>query len=316
MRMSIKRYAALGGICFLLLMTVSHMYILYTVDVSIAPVRPPCSDEVHIVSYADGGDVYVQNQNFLALSAVNQGVDHIHTYGRRHVDSQYIAQHAKTFSKKRGAGYWLWKTYIIQKTLEQASENAVVIYLDGSFCVTQHIQPLVDYVKHHDIAVVVHDDLGTTIESVTQKHTLVGMNCHDEGCRNGRHLLSGVLILRNTPAARAFVKKWKEACEEEDLYIPRVDNPSATIPEENCQESKRFEYHLPEESMLSILCHQDPTHKNFIPSNEFNKLRVVRWHHRHYHHPRLPLLPYVSRKIRRALKYFYWMWSYPLARWT
>ena len=33
-------------------------------------------------------------------------------------------------ANKRGYGYWLWKPYLIMKTLEQMNDNDILVYAD------------------------------------------------------------------------------------------------------------------------------------------------------------------------------------------
>ena len=47
-------------------------------------------------------------------------------------DSEFWEQHKDFISKnKRGYGYWLWKPYIIKKTMEKMNDGDILLYLDG-----------------------------------------------------------------------------------------------------------------------------------------------------------------------------------------
>lgn len=277
-----------------------HMYLLYVCDLSLTPVQPSCSEAVHLVSYADGPEIFKKNQNFQAFSAINRGVDHIHMYRRKDLDADFYARNKLTLDQPRGAGWWLWKPYVILQTLKNIPENAVVIYLDTGFSLVGHVQPLVDAVKHQDIGIIVHDDLGTMVQSVVQPQTLKGMNCVDAGCLTAPHIWAGIMVIKNTPHARAFIQKWVESCEKPDWLI---QNPQQI-------------QHNADEAILSVLCHQDSSNKQSISLRELNKMRVVKWHHRHPHQSYKSLLPFISGKVKLWLKYTYWMWRTPLERFS
>lgn len=46
--------------------------------------------------------------------------------------------------KQRGAGYWIWKSYIIKKTLEGMNEGEYLIYSDGGSVYVNDISLLLD----------------------------------------------------------------------------------------------------------------------------------------------------------------------------
>src|SRR5579871_1207086 len=78
---------------------------------------------VILVSYGDGPQVFMKNQNGLAQSAVNKGFDIIMSYRKGHVDPEYYTKNKAIFDQPNGAGYWVWKPYVILKTLKQYPDD-------------------------------------------------------------------------------------------------------------------------------------------------------------------------------------------------
>ena len=85
---------------------------------------------VWLISYADGSEVHLANQRTLTASALNKCIDFYKPYNRKHIASSYVSAHENVFSHKKGAGYWLWKPYIILETLEEIPENDILLYAD------------------------------------------------------------------------------------------------------------------------------------------------------------------------------------------
>ena len=50
--------------------------------------------------------------------ALKAGVDAARSYGKQHLGPDWLAANDAVLSQKRGAGWWLWKPYVILKTLK------------------------------------------------------------------------------------------------------------------------------------------------------------------------------------------------------
>ena len=50
--------------------------------------------------------------------ALKHGVDQARSYGKQHLGPDWLSANDKVLSQKRGAGWWLWKPYVILKTLK------------------------------------------------------------------------------------------------------------------------------------------------------------------------------------------------------
>ena len=49
----------------------------------------------------------------------------------------------KIFAEKKGAGYWLWKPYIINKTLGMVNDGDYILYSDSGSAFVNSIKHLV-----------------------------------------------------------------------------------------------------------------------------------------------------------------------------
>ena len=55
---------------------------------------------VYLLSYADGAEIFFMNQNALAASVINRGVDFIFNYRRSHLDQDFIKKHSDILNQK------------------------------------------------------------------------------------------------------------------------------------------------------------------------------------------------------------------------
>ena len=89
---------------FILTVVTLQAYVIHKLDVSVAPLEAktkqqlishPANQSHHetpqvvLLSYGDGSDVYLQNQNALSMSAINHGIDHVLSYRRTHIDDAF-----------------------------------------------------------------------------------------------------------------------------------------------------------------------------------------------------------------------------------
>ena len=81
--------------------------------------------KVHI-NYAEGR--YYNSQKFCTRSAIEVGFDRTHSYGIGDIDYDFRQNNHHILSQKRGAGYWLWNPYFLQKTLNQLEYGDILVY--------------------------------------------------------------------------------------------------------------------------------------------------------------------------------------------
>lgn len=247
---------------------------------------------VYLISYADGHEVFYRNQNWLVKSALNKGVDFFLNYRRSLIDKEFYEAHKNILSKKKGAGYWVWKPYFILKTLEQIPENAILIYVDSGFHIKSSLLPILDKVKDYDVTLVSYEpDPYGWVKTVANKEILKRMDCETEKCKNSPSLLAGFSIWKNTPLARKFAKEWLDYCLEERIIFGITDGGP---------QDPAYKNHLNDETVLSVMYakYQDEPKITVYPKKQLADYLI--WHHRHPDSVNIPikLLNFV-REIRR-----------------
>lgn len=59
------------------------------------------------------------------------GFSHVYQHSLDDIDPGYVEEHQHILSQQRGAGYWLWKPYIIYKNLIELRDDDVLLYCDS-----------------------------------------------------------------------------------------------------------------------------------------------------------------------------------------
>ena len=74
---------------------------------------------------------YLNSQKKCSISALENGFDVSIPYKFSDIDPDFANKNSWILSLPRGAGYWLWKPYLILKTLNTMSESDWLMYTDS-----------------------------------------------------------------------------------------------------------------------------------------------------------------------------------------
>jgi hypothetical protein len=238
--------------------------LLDTADLSMVEVhrRPDSAQNhsVHLVTYAHGPEVFHKNRHIAAYSAINRGIDFMYLYRKENLDPQFL-QDNPILNEKPGAGYWLWKPYLILKTLEQMPEGDVLLYADSGLLISRPISEFIaDMLKTKDIVLFDYDSLEYgTASSVANGDTFAAVDCQTEACFKSPHVWAGLVLLRNSPKSRAFIQQWLSLCQNTALL---TGQPSKTPNQPNFSQQQHDE---------GILCALAAKHSHDIYFQKMNQ---------------------------------------------
>ena len=60
-------------------------------------------------------------------------------FNKRDIEPEFIINNQKCLNKTRGGGYWLWKPYIINETLNKIKDGDLLFYLDAKYYFIENI---------------------------------------------------------------------------------------------------------------------------------------------------------------------------------
>lgn len=232
------------------------------------PNKPP----VYLVSYADGHEVFYRNQRTLAHSALGRGVDFILNYNRSHIDPAFIKKNQAIFDQKSGAGYWLWKPWIIQHALKHAPENAIVIYADTGFVVHDSLTPILRELEKSDIILCEYEkvEVHGLLKHATTRTIFKKLNADNSNVWNQKRIIGGFIALRNTTKARDFIDEWLKHCQDPVMLTGQGDT-NEQLPE--------FRNHYHDQSILSVMAaKRKDIHRLKYQAELITHFMV--WHHR------------------------------------
>lgn len=196
---------------------------------------------IYAINYAD--EKFERARKFNTKTAYTKGkVDKVIEYSPSDLDEAFVKRNKKILSYKRGAGLWLWKPYIILKTLKQINEGDYLFYCDAGAIYVNRIQYLIDCMEKHQQFVMVFE-LPLLSRQFTKKETFYLMDSIDY---EQNQILGGYILLKKNDFSESFISEWLNYCEDERILSP----------EYFCPEIKEFDdfvAHREDQSVLSIL---------------------------------------------------------------
>lgn len=212
------------------------------------------------ITYSD--EKYAPARHFCTRMARLFGrFDKVIEYSPDDLDEDFKREQAKTLAVKRGAGLWVWKSYVLLKTLnEVAKEGDVVFYADaGTFFIRNF--------KH--ILKTINQDVWVSYiplaeKQYTKKETFVKMGCEGSEYDDTPQCQGGFVGVRKSNESVAFVEEWLKYSMDYSIISPD-HNP-------DYPEADYFVAHREDQSILSLLAkkhgytaHLDPTQYGRIP---------------------------------------------------
>jgi hypothetical protein len=223
-------------------------------DISLYPVKNTnkgqTTRKTWLISFASG-DAYIQDQNNMVMSAsMHQVFDVIISYQPHHIEPEFYQKHQEILSQKRGVGYWLWKPYLILKTLNMMPENDILLYVDRTGIFREGIYKTLALAKDHDITLSpIHNNRGYIKKIVIDK-----MLNGDDSILDKPQIQANFLLLRNTPKTRKFIEKWLKYCKDFGLIND--------VPSKN--EYPDFVDHRHDQAILTAIYYQRPKEYNLL----------------------------------------------------
>jgi hypothetical protein len=160
-------------------------------------------------------------------------------------DTEFWGQHSKFIENNhRGYGYWLWKPYIIKKSMEKLNDGDVLLYLD---CGCElNIQKRNTLIKFFEL-VKSENIIGTkiSIERLFNKmDLLLKLDMIDYSYTNSEQHQAGAIMMIVCDKTRAIVDEWYNIGSE---YHFIDDSPSI------CENVNDFIEHRHDQSIFSLL---------------------------------------------------------------
>lgn len=176
---------------------------------------------------------FIENNNYTTLSE---------SFKKKH--GEFI------LNNKRGFGYWIWKSYIIDRTMKTSKNGDIILYLDAGCELTKSkknalIRMITDKVYIHDSTVNTIEKKAPGTNYVWTKGDVIDhMKITNETILNSLQHQAGAILFKVNDMTRMLVDEWALLCENHKLIN---DSPSV-IPNHH-----QHKEHRHDQSIYSLL---------------------------------------------------------------
>lgn len=200
----------------------------------------------YLANYAHKTHLHSQiNNSQSALST--GGLDEVFSYGYSDLDEEFKEKNKKILEQERGAGYWLWKPYIIKKSLEKINNDEILFYSDSGISFIKPIDELIDIMDSSSEKLLLFEleDFHPN-KRWTKRDCFVLMNLDSEPFLNQPQLLASYMVMRKNDFVLSFIDEWLTFAQD---YRIITDSPN----ECGLDNYGDFYDHRHDQSILSLL---------------------------------------------------------------
>lgn len=234
---------------------------------------------VHLVNFA----TYREDRFFLDLepmqrrlidSAKKFKVPNITSWNRaRLVQTEFYNRHQNVLDQPRGAGYWLWKPYIILEKFKELNEGDFLFYIDADIKIIADPAPLLELcTQNNGILLFIEKDPRHNCKYWVKRDVFHLMDLDEPRYHNAPSANAGIQLYQKKETSQGFL---------EALLFWCTYNPGILTDEPNIcgkPDLEGFIEHRHDQAILSMLRIKHDIEGFRIPTQygDANKLEVYR----------------------------------------
>lgn len=135
--------------------------------------------------------------------------------------TDFYKSNKKILDQKRGAGYWLWKPYIIKHAIQTfASSDDIIFYIDSGDIFHSQLDgislesQLISEMSTSDQLFITY---GNNNADWTKRDCFAYMDCDSEKYWSANQLEAGVSFWKNTKSSISLLEEWLYYCSDERI---------------------------------------------------------------------------------------------------
>lgn len=200
----------------------------------------------YLVNYADRAYYESQKNNTNTGLSVG-GFDQVFQYGKSDLDGNFCEKNRTILDMHRGAGYWLWKPYVILKALEQIEDGSLLFYSDAGIIFLNAIDPLISVLNNTKYKILLFEleDFRQNYKW-TKRDCFVLMNLDREPFIGYPQILASYLMMQKNSFAIHFIKEWLSYAQDYRILTDAANECGLSDYPEFCD-------HRHDQSILSLL---------------------------------------------------------------
>lgn len=176
----------------------------------------------HFITYSDKN---FERQRINIINYANNTFDYTEGFTREQlVTTSFYNENKKLLDNNKGAGFWVWKPYIILEKLNSINENDIVFYLDCADVFANELSGVLKkYFTDNDTDHILTYGGQNKQKWYTKKDAFYLMDCDNKKYHEHLQLEAGILCFKNTEKIRKIVEEWLFYCTNENI-ISDIEN--------------------------------------------------------------------------------------------
>lgn len=178
----------------------------------------------YLVTYAD--ENFKEEQEF--LNKIHGDNFITKPYTRNWLETtEFYSSNKELLDESTGAGWWAWKPYVIQQTMELANDGDYIVYCDCGDMFSPGLQSYVEntLTKEDNCFLLIGNNNNG---QYTKKDCFVLMNCDESDYHNSKQLEVGFMVWKVSEQSKQIVSEWLEFCKDPKI----INNDLSTLGEE------------------------------------------------------------------------------------
>lgn len=230
-----------------------------------------------LINYADQNFYKSQKKNSETGLTVG-GFDKVIEYGPKDIDLNFYKENREILESSRGGGYWLWKPYFIEKTLQNIDYGDYLFYCDSGAEFINSIEHIIKLSKRSK-QVLIPFRLTHLEKHYTKRDAFVLMNCDYPRYVNTCQRMATFIFMKKSEYALKFVGEYLQYAQDKRI-ITDIKNTMGF------PNYPGFRRHRHDQSIFSLLskkhglsAFRDPSqwgnNKNEYPNAEFEQILLL-----------------------------------------
>lgn len=199
---------------------------------------------MYLVNFAD--QKFLAAQKFNSKTALNIGkFKFVFEYNNEIIDADFFLRYKNILTQSKGAGYWLWKPYIIKDALRKINDDEVLLYSDSAsyFIRDARVLEKLPTLFEQD---VIPFELEWPESMFTKRDAFTMMQLEGYGYENSNQRLASFILIRKSNFSVAFFDEYLNYCCNEQIL---TDLPNAC----GLPNFSDFVAHRHDQSIFSLL---------------------------------------------------------------
>lgn len=250
------------------------------------------------INYSD--KIFKKKQQFNSWTAKKIGkVDKVVEFSPSDIDAVFFEENKDILNQKRGGGNWLWKPYIISKTLCDLNEDDYLIYADAGLMYLKNVNGLISKLEESNEEIMLFDI--PLIECQwTKRKVFIELDAFNDEIRYSRQILGGIMVVKKSEKSLNFINKWLQLCTNKKMLLEEKNG---------VDECDSFISHREDQSILSVLAKKEGI-KPFNDPTDYGKFTLQYLNTGRYFLPRKNNLEHVYFLLYRKSNWFIYFIKY------